>query len=133
MSFLKKNRMRSRLALSPRHTKFGKRMTSYRLINLVNCSRLKIITGLKTLNSKLPCEPAKPMVTSLPNTCVQTIVIASHCVGFILPGMIDEPGSFSGNSNSKRPQRGPEPTSECHWQFSLMKWLMFLKHHLLLR
>jgi hypothetical protein len=26
---------------------------------------------------------------------------------FTLPGMIDEPGSFSGNSSSPRPQRGP--------------------------
>ena len=25
-----------------------------------------------------------------------TMVIASHCVGFTLPGMIEEPGSFSG-------------------------------------
>jgi hypothetical protein len=26
-----------------------------------------------------------------------------------LPGMIEEPGSFSGNSSSPRPVRGPEP------------------------
>lgn len=26
-----------------------------------------------------------------------------------MPGMIDEPGSFSGNESSPRPQRGPEP------------------------
>jgi hypothetical protein len=25
------------------------------------------------------------------------------------PGMMDDPGSFSGNSNSPRPQRGPDP------------------------
>jgi hypothetical protein len=25
------------------------------------------------------------------------------------PGMMDDPGSFSGNSNSPRPHRGPDP------------------------
>ena len=29
--------------------------------------------------------------------------MASHCVGLILPGMIDEPGSFSGIFNSPMP------------------------------
>ena len=57
---------------------------------------MKIITGLNTLSSKLPCEPAIPMVLSFPITCTQTIVIASLCVGFTFPGMIDDPGSFSG-------------------------------------
>ena len=69
---------------------------------------MKIMTGLKTLSSKLPCEPAKPMAASLPMTCTATIVMASACVGFTLPGMIDEPGSFSGSVSSPRPQRGPE-------------------------
>ena len=36
------------------------------------------------------------------------MVMASHCVGFTLPGMIEEPGSFSGMCSSPRPQRGPE-------------------------
>jgi hypothetical protein len=36
------------------------------------------------------------------------MVIASHCVGFTLPGMIEEPGSFSGRTISPRPERGPE-------------------------
>jgi hypothetical protein len=45
----------------------------------------------------------------LPNTCTQTCVSASHCVGLTLPGMIDEPGSFSGRDSSPRPERGPEP------------------------
>src|SRR5947199_571176 len=48
------------------------------------------------------------MAASLPYTCTATIVTASHCVGFTLPGMIDEPGSFSGSVNSPRPQRGPD-------------------------
>ena len=49
-----------------------------------------------------------PIVASLPITCTQTIVIASLCVGFTLPGMIDEPGSFSGRISSPRPARGPD-------------------------
>src|SRR6266446_5832476 len=32
---------------------------------------------------------------------------ASHWVGFTLPGMIDEPGSFSGIDSSANPARGP--------------------------
>jgi hypothetical protein len=39
-----------------------------------------------------------------------TITIASHWVGLTFPGMIEEPGSFSGSSNSPRPQRRPEAT-----------------------
>ena len=37
------------------------------------------------------------------------MVIASHWVGLTFPGIIDEPGSFSGNINSPKPQRGPLP------------------------
>ena len=36
--------------------------------------------------------------------------MASDCVGFTLPGMIDEPGSFSGRVSSPSPLRGPEPS-----------------------
>ena len=36
------------------------------------------------------------------------MTIASHCVGLTLPGMMELPGSFSGNSSSPRPQRGPD-------------------------
>ena len=56
----------------------------------------------------MPCEPAKPTVASLPNTCVATMVMASHWVGLTLPGMMDEPGSFSGMISSPMPLRGPE-------------------------
>src|ERR1035438_123594 len=48
------------------------------------------------------------MAVWLPNTWQQTMVIASHWVGLTLPGMIEEPGSFSGRVSSPRPQRGPE-------------------------
>src|SRR4029078_13245925 len=46
----------------------------------------------------------------LPKTCTQTWVSASHWVGLTLPGMIEEPGSFSGSDSSPRPERGPEPS-----------------------
>jgi hypothetical protein len=38
------------------------------------------------------------------------MVMASHWVGLTLPGMIDDPGSFSGRRSSPKPQRGPEPS-----------------------
>ena len=41
-------------------------------------------------------------------TCTAIMVSASHCVGFTLPGIIDEPGSFSGINSSPKPHRGPE-------------------------
>jgi hypothetical protein len=66
------------------------------------------ITGLNTFSSKLPWLPATPMAASLPMTCTHTIVMASACVGFTLPGMIELPGSFAGMRSSPMPQRGPE-------------------------
>ena len=35
--------------------------------------------------------------------------MASVCVGLTFPGIIEEPGSFSGKDNSPNPDRGPEP------------------------
>src|ERR1017187_7282925 len=67
-----------------------------------------MMTGLYTLSSKLPCDQANPTAAVAPCTCTQTMVIASHCVGLTLPGMMDEPGSFSGIDSSPRPQRGPD-------------------------
>ena len=40
-------------------------------------------------------------------TLAASMVSASHWVGLTLPGMIDEPGSFSGISSSAKPARGP--------------------------
>ena len=77
--------------------------------NLEDCMTFLIIKGLKTFNSKCPLAPPTVTATLLPITCAQTIVIASHCVGFTLPGMIEEPGSFSGKLNSPKPDLGPEP------------------------
>ena len=42
------------------------------------------------------------------------MVIASHCVGLTLPGMMLEPGSFSGRFSSFSPQRGPLANSLYH-------------------
>lgn len=36
------------------------------------------------------------------------MVSASTCVGLTLPGMIDDPGSFSGISNTAKPARSPQ-------------------------
>ena len=38
------------------------------------------------------------------------MVIASDCVGFTFPGMIELPGSFAGKMSSPIPQRGPYPS-----------------------
>ena len=45
----------------------------------------------------------------LPITLTQTIVTASDWVGFTLPGIIDDPGSFAGRISSPYPALGPEP------------------------
>jgi len=68
------------------------------------------MTGLNTLSSKWPFDPATDTVVWLPMICAQTIVRASHCVGLTLPGMMDEPGSLAGRMISPMPERGPEPS-----------------------
>ncbi len=71
--------------------------------------------ALKTVADTPSSAPWSPTVSThkLPSrprpTCAQTMVIASHCVGLTLPGMMEDPGSFSGRHSSPRPQRGPEP------------------------
>jgi hypothetical protein len=67
-----------------------------------------MITGLNTFSSKAPWEAANPIAASFPITCAQTMVMASHWVGFTFPGMMLEPGSFSGRFNSPSPHRGPD-------------------------
>ena len=52
--------------------------------------------------------PPTVIATSFPITCAQTIVNASHCVGFTFPGIIDDPGSFSGIIISPIPDLGPD-------------------------
>src|SRR3546814_5321945 len=79
-------------------------------IRLPEVSTLKMITGLNTFSSRWPVAPATDTATWLPITCAATMVSASAWVGLTLPGMIDEPGSFSGRASSPRPERGPEPS-----------------------
>mmetsp|Transcript_28683 Transcript_28683/g.72021 ORF Transcript_28683/g.72021 Transcript_28683/m.72021 type:complete len:249 (-) Transcript_28683:730-1476(-) len=86
------------------------------------CSALAIIIGLKTLSSKCPLLPPTLIATALPMTCAHTMVIASHCVGLTLPGIMELPGSFSGRMSSPRPQRGPEPRRR-------MSLAIFIKEH----
>mmetsp|Transcript_10137 Transcript_10137/g.25382 ORF Transcript_10137/g.25382 Transcript_10137/m.25382 type:complete len:346 (+) Transcript_10137:114-1151(+) len=69
-----------------------------------------MMSGLNTLSSKAPLAPPTLMATSLPSTWQHTMVMLSHCVGFTLPGMMLDPGSFSGRASSPRPQRGPDPS-----------------------
>ena len=47
------------------------------------------------------------IVTSLPITCAQTMVIASGMTGLILPGMMLLPGCNASNSISAKPAIGP--------------------------
>src|SRR6266849_883484 len=75
-----------------------------------------MMTGLKTLSSKFPCDPAKPTAAVAPCTCTHTMVIDSHCVGLTLPGMIEDPGSFSGIDGSPNPQRGPEASQRISFE-----------------
>ncbi|MDT4827517.1 hypothetical protein FQZ97_608660 [compost metagenome] len=71
------------------------------------CRKLCATIGRNTFSSKLPEAPPMLMATSFPNTCAASIVTASLWVGLTLPGMIDEPGSFSGMLSSPMPLRGP--------------------------
>ena len=75
----------------------------------IDCKILWIINGLKTFNSKWPCDPAIVIPLWFPITFTHTIVTASHWVGFTFPGIIEEPGSFSGKISSPYPARGPDP------------------------
>ena len=61
------------------------------------------------LTSNWPFEPAMLTTVWFPITWAATMVMASHCVGLTLPGIILLPGSFSGSWSSPKPQRGPEP------------------------
>mgnify|MGYP003693621371 CR=1 FL=1 len=63
---------------------------------------VQLEVALRAGDARSPCRCRSPGRA--------TIVIASACVGLTLPGMIDEPGSFSGRASSPRPLRGPEPS-----------------------
>ena len=77
--------------------------------SLIEWRTFEAIRGLKTLSSKWPLDP--PIVTAilLPITWAHNIVRASHWVGLTFPGMMLDPGSFSGRMSSPSPLRGPLP------------------------
>src|SRR5258708_5976260 len=76
---------------------------------VAECRKLLMTIGRIAFSSKLPWLPANATAVSSPITWIAIITIASHWVGFTLPGMIDEPGSFCGSFSSPRPQRRPRP------------------------
>mmetsp|Transcript_15362 Transcript_15362/g.43800 ORF Transcript_15362/g.43800 Transcript_15362/m.43800 type:complete len:256 (+) Transcript_15362:660-1427(+) len=90
--------------------------------------RLAISMGLKTLSSKWPLEPPMDIALQLPMTWAQTIVSASHWVGLTLPGMMLEPGSFSGRESSPRPQRGPDPRNRISFPIFISETATVLRH-----
>src|SRR3954462_7268959 len=74
-------------------------------------TRLRAISGMRTLSSKLPCVPPMVIAVSLPMTCAATCSTTSGITGLTFPGMIDEPFCSSGRNSSPMPARGPEPMS----------------------
>ena len=62
----------------------------------IDCSRLRAISGMRTLSSNWPCMPPIVIAVSLPITCAATWSTTSGMTGLTLPGMIDEPFCSSG-------------------------------------
>ena len=85
----------------------------------IDCKALYAITGINTFSCNAPFAPANAKVVSFPITCAHTIVTASHWVGFTFPGIIELPGSISGNCSSPRPHRGPEASHRM--SFAILK------------
>ena len=77
----------------------------------IDSSRLRAISGMRTLSSNWPCMPPMVIAVSLPITCAETWSTTSGITGLTLPGMIEEPFCSSGSSSSPMPARGPEPIS----------------------
>jgi hypothetical protein len=84
-----------------------------------------MINGRYTQNSghpqSLPEAAAKLIATSLPMTWQASMIIASHCVGLIMLGIIELPGSFAGSLRSPKPQRGPEASQRKSLAISLAR------------
>ena len=74
-------------------------------------NRVQIVVdhhGLENVELEISLRAGETDRGVIAHDLTATMVIASHWVGFTLPGMIDEPGSFSGSTISPRPQRGPD-------------------------
>ena len=67
---------------------------------------LTMMSGLYDIHFEMAPAPPRPTATSLAITWMQSIVIASVWVGLTLPGMIEEPGSFSGSPVRPGPRAG---------------------------
>jgi hypothetical protein len=66
--------------------------------------------GTSNRNGRLIAHDLRADLTlSIVEFSKRTMVMASHCVGLTLPGIMELPGSFSGSINSPNPQRGPDP------------------------
>ena len=94
----------------------------------IDSSRLRAITGIATLSSKLPLAPATVTAASLPITWAQTISVASGSTGLTLPGMMLDPGCRSGRWISARPVVGPEDIQRRSLQILVRPTAMVLQH-----
>jgi hypothetical protein len=85
----------SRLTSMP-STHFSANATDVVDSRWIDCSRLRAISGMRTLSSNWPCMPPIVIAVSLPITCAATCSTTSGSTGLTLPGMIDEPFCSSG-------------------------------------
>lgn len=94
----------------------------------IDCRTFLMITGLNTFNCKLAIQHLYLKMAIGSSNCDGRMVShhlgTNHCHGLALswiylkslhknatfPGMIEEPGSFSGNDISPRPDLGPLPS-----------------------
>ena len=77
-------------------THFSLKAFAVLLSRAIDCSRLRAMSGMRTLSSKLPCVPPMVMAVSLPMTWAPTCMTTSGMTGLTLPGMIEEPFCSSG-------------------------------------
>ena len=61
------------------------------LSRAIDWSRLRAMSGMRTLSSKLPCMPPIVIAVSLPITWAATCITTSGITGLTFPGMIEEP------------------------------------------
>ena len=92
-------------------THFSRSASDVVVSRWIDWSRLRAMSGMRTLSSNWPCEPAIVIAMSLPMTWQETWRTTSGMTGLTLPGMIDEPFCSSGRNSSPMPARGPEPMS----------------------
>ena len=92
-------------------THFSANITDALERSWIDCSRLRAISGIRTLSSNWPWRPPTVIAVSLPITCAPTCSTTSGITGLTLPGMIEEPFCSSGRNSSPIPARGPEPIS----------------------